>query len=188
MEGRAENCNAAAGIKYNHICRYGNIGLSALYCNHEWGNYGWYVCRCICGLGQIFDIMNEIVSKHIGSMNRDMGKINNFLHLLDMPDRTGSISTPDFTKGVTAYGISYTYPGRENPAVKDVSLNLAEGETIAIVGENGAGKSTLVRLLTGIYRPLEGRVIIGGLDTAKIAPSLYIRAYLAYFRNISGTK
>ena len=82
-------------------------------------------------LGQIFDIMNEIVSKHIGSMNRDIGKINNFLHLLDMPDRTGSLSTPDFTKGVAAYGISYTYPGRENPAVKNVSLNLAEGETIA---------------------------------------------------------
>ena len=130
-------------------------------------------------LGQIFDIMNEIVSKHIGSMNRDMGKINNFLHLLDMPDRIGSISTPDFTKGVAAYGISYTYPGRENPAVKNVSLNLAEGETIAIVGENGAGKSTLVRLLTGIYRPLEGRVIIGGLDTAKIAPS-------SLYKGISG--
>lgn len=130
-------------------------------------------------LGQIFDIMDEIVSKHIGSMNRDIGKVNYFLHLLDMPERTGSSGIADFTEGVVAYGISYTYPGRENPAVKDVSLNLAEGETIAIVGENGAGKSTLVRLLTGIYRPLEGRVMVGGLDTAKIAPS-------SLYKGISG--
>ncbi|MBE5975409.1 MAG: ABC transporter ATP-binding protein [Paenibacillaceae bacterium] len=130
-------------------------------------------------LGQIFDIMDEIVSKHIGSMNRDIGKVNNFLHLLDMPERTGSSGIPDFTEGVAAYGISYTYPGREKPAVKNVSLNLAEGETIAIVGENGAGKSTLVRLLTGIYRPLEGRVMVGGLDTAKIAPS-------SLYKGISG--
>lgn len=130
-------------------------------------------------LGQIFDIMDEIVRKHMGSMNRDIGKVNNFLHLLDMPEQTGSSGIPDFTKGVAAYGISYTYPGREKPAVKNVSLNLAEGETIAIVGENGAGKSTLVRLLTGIYRPLEGRVIIGGLDTAISAPS-------SLYKGISG--
>lgn len=130
-------------------------------------------------LGQIFAIMDEIVGKHISSMNRDIGKVNNFLHLLDMEERTGSGGVPDFTKGVAAYAVSYTYPGREKPAVKNLSLNMAEGETIAIVGENGAGKSTLVRLLTGIYRPTEGRVTIGGLDTSKIAP-------VSLFKGISG--
>lgn len=130
-------------------------------------------------LGQIFAIMDEIVGKHISSMNRDIGKVNNFLHLLDMEERTGSGGVPDFTKGVVAYAVSYTYPGREKPAVKNLSLNMAEGETIAIVGENGAGKSTLVRLLTGIYRPTEGRVTIGGLDTSKIAP-------VSLFKGISG--
>ena len=130
-------------------------------------------------LGQIFNIMQEIVSKHIGNMNKDIGKVINFLYVLDMPERDGWAGRSDFTKGVVAEGISFTYPGREKPAIRNLSLSLAEGETIAVVGENGAGKSTLVRLLTGIYRPSEGKVLIGGLDTAKTAPS-------SLYKGISG--
>ena len=121
-------------------------------------------------LGKIFSIMQEIVNRHIGNMNKDLGKVANFVRMLDMPERTGAEKTPDFTKGVVAENISFTYPGRDAPAVRNVSLSLANGETIAIVGENGAGKSTLVRLLTGIYRPSEGKVTAGGLNTAGIAP------------------
>jgi len=75
---------------------------------------------------------------------------------------------------VKAENISFTYPGKDMPAVKNVSIYIKSGETIAIVGANGAGKSTLVRLLTGLYRPMEGNVSIGGLDTIRTAPaSLY---------------
>lgn len=130
-------------------------------------------------LTQIFAIMQEVVKQHMGSMNRDMGKVVNFIRLLDMPERTGEEGKPDFSKGIVAENISFNYPGRETPSIKDVSLNIAEGETIAIVGENGAGKSTLVRLLTGIYRPTEGRVLVGGLDTARYSSS-------SVFQGISG--
>lgn len=130
-------------------------------------------------LGQIFAIMQEIVNQHIGSMNKNIGKVVNFIRLLDMPERAGAEGTPDFAKGVVAKGVSFTYPGRDEPAVKNVSLTLADGETVAIVGENGAGKSTLVRLLTGLYRPTKGKVMIGGLDTAQTAPA-------ALFKGISG--
>lgn len=117
-------------------------------------------------LTQIFAIMQEVVKQHMGNMNRDVGKVVNFIRLLDMPERTGEEGKSDFGKGIIAENISFNYPGRETPSIKNVSLNIAEGETIAIVGENGAGKSTLVRLLTGVYRPTEGKVLLGGLDTA----------------------
>ena len=130
-------------------------------------------------LGQIFNIMQEIVMRHMGNMNKDIGKVINFIRMLDMPEQTGADKTPDFTKGVVAEGVSFTYPGRHKPAVKNVSLTLTDGETIAIVGENGAGKSTLVRLLTGIYRPSQGKVTVGGLDTAVIAPA-------SVYKGISG--
>ena len=130
-------------------------------------------------LGQLFFLMQELVAGHIGNMNRDLGKATNFLRVLDFPERTGTDEVLDFTKGIVAENISFTYPDRDEAAVCDLSLSIAEGETIAIVGENGAGKSTLVRLLTGIYLPTKGVVTIGGLDTAKAVPQ-------QLFKQISG--
>lgn len=130
-------------------------------------------------LTQIFAIMQEVVKQHMGNMNRDVGKVMNFIRLLDMPERAGEEGETDFTKGIVAENISFRYPDREAPSVKNVSLHIAAGETVAIVGENGAGKSTLVRLLTGIYRPTEGKVSVGGLDTAWYSSS-------SVFQGISG--
>lgn len=133
-------------------------------------------------LTQIFAIMQEIVRQHMGNMNRDVGKVVNFIRLLDMPERTGDEGEIDFTKGIAAENISFYYPGRDIPSIKNVSLNIADGETIAIVGENGAGKSTLVRLLTGIYRPAQGRVLIGGLDTARYSSSAVMQGISGVFQ------
>jgi len=117
-------------------------------------------------LSLIFGIMQEIINHHIGNMNKDVGKVANLIKMLEMPEREHLKGIPDFSLGVSAENVSYTYPGREEPAVNDLSLAIADGETIAIVGENGAGKSTLVRLLTGIYRPSCGKVSIGGMEYA----------------------
>lgn len=133
-------------------------------------------------LTQIFAIMQEVVKQHMGNMNRDIGKVVNFIRLLDMPERTGEKGEIDFTKGIVAENISFSYPGRDTSSIKNVSFNIADGETIAIVGENGAGKSTLVRLLTGIYRPTEGKVLVGGLDTVKYSSSFVFRGISGVFQ------
>jgi len=130
-------------------------------------------------LGMIFYVMQEIFDMHLSNINRDIGKVANFVRMIDLPERTGPEEIPDMSKGIIADEISFTYPGREEPAVKKVSLSITDGETIAIVGENGAGKSTLVRLLTGIYQPSEGKVCVGGLDTLHITPA-------SVFSRISG--
>lgn len=133
-------------------------------------------------LSQIFAIMQEIIKQHIGNMNRDIGKVINFIRLYDMPERTGIEGITDFTKGIVAKDICFTYPGRDKPAITNVSLDIADREIIAIVGENGAGKSTLVRLLTGIYRPSEGKVLIGGLDTTKISSTSVYKGVSGVFQ------
>jgi ATP-binding cassette subfamily B protein len=61
--------------------------------------------------------------------------------------------------------VSFAYPGSQQRVICDVSLSIARGETIAIVGENGAGKSTLIRLITGLYLPDAGTVTLDGVDT-----------------------
>ncbi|MBV9613890.1 MAG: ABC transporter ATP-binding protein, partial [Ktedonobacteraceae bacterium] len=58
--------------------------------------------------------------------------------------------------------VSFTYPGKEQPALNRVSFTLHAGETGALVGRNGAGKTTLVKLLSRLYDPDEGEILIGG--------------------------
>jgi len=70
-------------------------------------------------------------------------------------------------------GVNYAYPNG-NEALKDVSLKINRGESVAIMGENGAGKTTMAKLMLGLLRPTKGRVLIDGVDTrdsttAKIA-------------------
>ena len=56
-------------------------------------------------------------------------------------------------------------------ALKEVSLTVQAGETVAIIGENGAGKSTLAKHLNGLLRPSAGRVTVGGWDTREHSPA-----------------
>ncbi len=60
--------------------------------------------------------------------------------------------------------VSFRYPGREEWALREVSLVLEAGEKLGLVGENGAGKSTLVKLLLRLYDPTEGEILYGGVD------------------------
>ena len=50
------------------------------------------------------------------------------------------------------------------PALNDVSAHIKQGESLAIVGENGSGKTTLIKLLTRLYKPSDGRILLEGLD------------------------
>lgn len=64
--------------------------------------------------------------------------------------------------------VTYRYNGADRDAISDLTLDLPAGTVIALVGENGAGKSTLVKLLTGMYAPTSGRILIDGVDLAQI--------------------
>jgi ATP-binding cassette, subfamily B, bacterial len=66
--------------------------------------------------------------------------------------------------------ITFTYPGKEAPALEDISLTLHKGEVIALVGENGAGKSTLIKLFCRLYEPDHGKMTVDGHDLAKADP------------------
>jgi ATP-binding cassette subfamily B protein/ATP-binding cassette subfamily C protein len=66
--------------------------------------------------------------------------------------------------------VSFRYPGKEAWALRDLSLAIAPGEKLGLVGENGAGKSTLVKLLLRLYDPTEGEIRYGGVDLRDMDP------------------
>ena len=67
--------------------------------------------------------------------------------------------------------VTFRYPGREEDAVNDVSFTIVPGETVAVVGRNGAGKSTLIKLVTRLYDPTDGRILLDGADLREFEPA-----------------
>jgi ATP-binding cassette subfamily B protein len=67
-------------------------------------------------------------------------------------------------RGVEFHDVSFRYPGSERDVLRRVSLRIAPGERIALIGENGAGKTTLVKLLARLYDPSEGQILLDGVD------------------------
>jgi ATP-binding cassette subfamily B protein len=70
--------------------------------------------------------------------------------------------------GIRLDHVSFAYPGTERLVLDDVSVELPAGSVVAIVGENGAGKTTLVKLLCKLYTPTSGRVLVDGVDLARL--------------------
>jgi len=63
--------------------------------------------------------------------------------------------------------VSFRYPGTERDVIKNLNLTLEPGESVVLVGLNGAGKTTLIKLLTRLYDPTEGRILLDGEDIRK---------------------
>jgi ATP-binding cassette, subfamily B, bacterial len=97
-------------------------------------------------------------------------------------DAGAAVGGPRSTVHIRFQGVSFTYPGSERPALRAIDLRLRPGERIALVGENGAGKTTLARLLLGLYRPTEGRILVDGVDLAEIDPAAWRRRAAAVFQ------
>jgi ATP-binding cassette subfamily B protein len=76
-------------------------------------------------------------------------------------------------EGIRLDHVSFTYPGTERLVLDDVDLRLEPGSVVAIVGENGAGKTTLVKLLCRLYQPTKGRILIDGVELARMPPDAW---------------
>jgi ATP-binding cassette subfamily B protein len=75
------------------------------------------------------------------------------------------------TQGVEFHGVSFRYPGQEGWALRGVDLTIRPGEKVALVGPNGAGKTTLIKLLTRLYDPAEGEILLDGTDLRDYDPA-----------------
>ena len=99
--------------------------------------------------------------------------------------RSGPRAAPPatLTNGITLVDVSFGYPPDGSTVLDGVHLHLPAGAAVALVGENGAGKTTLVKLLTGMYRPTAGEVLIDGVPLAEIDLEAWRKRTAATFQD-----
>ena len=86
-------------------------------------------------------------------------------------------------KGIRFEHVNFAYPGTERLALEDVNLELPAGIVVAIVGENGAGKTTLVKLLAKLYEPTSGRILVDGVELARMPADEWRRRLAGAFQD-----
>ncbi len=80
----------------------------------------------------------------------------------------GRQAAPEAFGRIAADRITFAYPGAARPALSEVSVEIRQGEVVALVGENGSGKTTLAKVLAGLYRPQSGTVCWDGTDISDV--------------------
>jgi len=141
--------------------------------------YGWIVLEAIGGRISLGDMtMYLMVFRQgqstfsaaltsIGGMYEDNLYLSNLYEFLeqDVPKPHGKLTKGVIPgDGIRFENVSFTYPGGSKPVLNGISLHLKPGEKLAIVGENGSGKTTLIKLLTRLYTPDSGRILLDGRD------------------------
>jgi hlyB/msbA family ABC transporter len=114
-------------------------------------------------LGNLFDFLDLSPSQKEG---------------VDSPSPALVGSEPVEPQEIVFDDVTFQYPGRTEAALLNFSATFSPGRTVALVGENGAGKSTIVKLLTRLYEPTSGRILLGGVDIREMELDAY-RSQLA---------
>ncbi|MGC4030090.1 MAG: ABC transporter ATP-binding protein [Steroidobacteraceae bacterium] len=154
----------------------GLLATLALY-----GGYAWVAVSAVRGrisIGEmtmyllLFRQGQSAVASALGAISglyEDNLYLSTLYEYLDAPSRPpGGKATagPLPGDGLRLENVGFTYPGATEPALTDVSLHLQPGSSLALVGANGSGKTTLIKLLTRLYVPTTGRILLDGLDIA----------------------
>ena len=152
----------------------GLLGTAALY-----GGYAWIAAETVTGamtVGQMTMYLmllrqgQTAVSAALSAISglyEDNLYLSNLYEYLEQPVRgsSGALTAgPLPGDGIRFEGVDFTYPDASTPALSQIDLHVKPGESLALVGENGSGKTTLIKLLTRLYRPTKGRILLDGLD------------------------
>ena len=107
---------------------------------------------------------------------------------LDLPNEMyqGSLTTEkrsDNQYEVEFRNVSFRYPGAKTWALRNLSMKFTVGQRLAVVGENGSGKTTFIKLLTRMYDPDEGEILLNGIDIRKYDYRQYLALFSVVFQD-----
>lgn len=140
------------------------IALAAAAGRLSLGDMSLYIVAFRQGQGAFQSILTAL-----GGMYEDNLYMSNLFEYLAIPT-TSAVRTSHTTEPITVEEgirfekVGFRYPDAKAWALREVSLFIRKGESLALVGQNGAGKTTFIKLLTRLYEPTEGRILLDGRD------------------------
>jgi ATP-binding cassette subfamily B protein len=163
------------------------FGLGIIATLGFYGSYAWIVWHTVQGKISLGDMtlyltlfrqgqstFQSILSA-VGTIYENNLFMANFFDFLGLRPQMGAgvrrqaLPAP-LRRGIEFRGVGFRYPETGDWALRDIDLILRPGEKIAVVGPNGAGKTTLIKLLTRLYDPTEGNILIDGVDIRDLDP------------------
>ena len=123
--------------------------------------------RALAPAGQVVGLMMQYQGARTALENLNM--------LMDKPVERpvgqAFVERPQLRGEIEFRNVKFAYPGRTDSALEGLSFKIAAGEKVALIGRVGSGKSTIQRLIMGLYQPLEGAVLIDGIDLRQLDPA-----------------
>lgn len=128
------------------------------------GDYSLYTGALVSVSSSVASLISTSATIYEGTLF-----IDNLISFMDEVPAIVSPAEPKTPKRGTAHtiefrNVSFSYPGTDKKVINNVSFKIAPGDTVVLVGLNGAGKTTLIKLLTRLYDPTEGVILIDGVD------------------------
>ena len=108
-------------------------------------------------------------------------RIEEVLKEQPLPDATNPRQPKDAS--IAFEHVSFSYPGTETKALDDISFEIPEGKTVALVGASGSGKSTAAQLIPRFYDTTDGHILVGGVDVKRIDKQTLMKQIAFVFQN-----
>lgn len=119
-------------------------------------------------VGRVMSSMDGLIRTY-NSIDEDLSNMADYRQFMELPVE---VLKPErkllLQHSIDINHVKFHYRGSDTLVLKDISLQIKQGQHVAIVGENGAGKTTLLKLLTGLYKPVSGDILIDRQNLAEI--------------------
>ena len=120
--------------------------------------------RAIAPLGQAVGLLMQFQNARMSLETLD--KL--MAQPVERPDAAAFIHRPEIQGEIEFRNVTFSYPGQGEAALQNVSLRIAPGEHVVVIGRTGSGKTTLQKLMLGLYQPTDGVVRIDGIDLRRM--------------------
>ena len=123
--------------------------------------------RAIAPLGQAVGLLMQFQNAQMS-----LSTLNKLMEQpVERPESAAFIHRPELQGEIEFRNVSFNYPGQGEAALQNISLRIAPGEHVVVIGRTGSGKTTLQKLMLGLYQPSDGVVRIDGIDLRQLDPA-----------------